>query len=63
MARNFDSRTQAQKDSSKAQARIDREDYFAQQGATLTGWMGGPRTVSRDKTKYRRKAKYRGEVY
>jgi hypothetical protein len=62
MARKMDSRSKAQKDSSKAQARIEREEYFATEGATVTGWMGGPHTVHRDRTKYRRKAKHRKQM-
>jgi|APSaa5957512576_1039674.scaffolds.fasta_scaffold19189_5 hypothetical protein len=59
MARKMDSRSKAQKDSSKAQARIDREEYFDSPGATVSGWMGGPHTVTRNKTRYRRKEKHR----
>jgi hypothetical protein len=62
MARREDGRSKAQKDASKAQGRIDREEYFASPGATVAGWMGGPHTVQRNKTKYRRKTKHR-KVY
>lgn len=58
MARNYDTRTHAQRKASKAQARIDREEYFATPGATLVGWFGGPHMIARDKTKYQRRDKH-----
>lgn len=51
--------TGTQQDAIAAQRRIDREEYFAQPGATPTGWMGGPHTVTRNRAKYQRRPKHR----
>ena len=37
----------------RAQRGLDREAFFAA-GGTLVQWMGGPRTVTKNKRRYRR---------
>lgn len=58
MARKTDHRL----DFSKGVRGEDRKRFFEQPGATPTGWMGGPRTVTIDKKKGASKNACRGKV-
>lgn len=47
---------------SRAQAGLDREEYFSRPGASAAGWLGGPHLVTRNRRRESDRGRCRGQI-